>query len=98
MPAPAGGTPLAGSARGTLDQESCIVGAKNQQFGQRDFSGLRDSLAVKLSDALVMTSHHHVTAGQPLMSDSETRASLIAAVCQQDPERWVSLSASTGRC
>ncbi len=72
----------------TPDQVLRKVGATNHVHVQPDFAGLRDPLVAKLATAQVSTKHHHVNAGHLTMSNSETRASLIAGVCQQDHERW----------
>ena len=72
----------------TPDHVFRIDGITSRMIGEPDFSGLRNSLAVKLSAAPVRTRHHPVNAGHQPMSSSETRVSLIVGVCEQDPERW----------
>ncbi len=45
---------------------------------------------VMLFKARPARTHHQarVSHGHPLMSNTDTRVSVIVGVCQQDPERW----------
>ncbi len=74
--------------RRTLDQLLRFDSTNNRVSSQPDFAGLRDPLVAKLAAAQVSSKHHHVNGGHPNMSNSDTRASLIDGVCQQDHERW----------
>jgi RNA polymerase sigma factor (sigma-70 family) len=54
----------------------------------RSAKGFPDQPIVALRSAKGFSDHQRVPDGKKLMSDSDTRVSIIVGVCQRDPERW----------